>query len=401
MAIDRIRTTLLALFLVSFFFSFFSFSQHISAQNQIKAYEITMNTLQHLRHEQLPLRLLQEMRSLIGNRFTDKKKFEQRLQQLAIPFSSKQYLPLILQYAVMSQLRIQAERFQGAQTKGELIFSGNVKGAVPRENVNFQMEQLTLVSLEGRYEKMFGEGKVELEQWNRNLKTGQIRYVNINPLTNQLQLIEQSLQFRHGLDIKAKQGMVQGDSADVDWHAEASILRGIAGKEQAYVQLNLDEVERQRLWNALEKLPAPSPTPEIIELRAYQMILDQKKNAILLEGNVELERQYESVYLRAERITIQLDENQQIISVQAEQNVCLQQPGRVSKANFSYFSETEQILQLLGGAEAHTGQYSMKGEEINLYLDVSKGAARGNDKTPIEVIVSMGDSTNELPFQCR
>ena len=138
------------------------------------AYELSSNTLIHLRQAGLPLEILRDLRSSVGIRFDTKEDLRAVLQKL--PRSpTTETLEQIEQFAEMRRLQLQAQEFSGDQKKGELVFRGEIQGELTREQLRFRSELLNLVRQE-KYEKMRSEGSVEVEQWDRTLQAGFLFY---------------------------------------------------------------------------------------------------------------------------------------------------------------------------------------------------------------------------------
>ena len=119
----------------------------------------------------------------------------------------------------------------------------------------------------------------------------------------------------------------------------------------------------------------------------------------MFEGNVEMERTPGNLYIHAGKITLHLNESQELQFFQAVQEVCFEQPGRVAKADQASFDENTQTILLEGNAEVQSGQYHLQGNSINLYLDVDKGMAQGDNKAPIQMTV-LGEQSPAI-FSCR
>jgi hypothetical protein len=82
------------------------------------AYELSSNTLIHLRQAGLPLEILRDLQPLIGIRFDTKEDLRAALQKL--PRSpTTEALEQIEQFAEMRRLQLQAQEFSGDQKKGE------------------------------------------------------------------------------------------------------------------------------------------------------------------------------------------------------------------------------------------------------------------------------------------
>jgi len=114
-----------------------------------------------------------------------------------------------------------------------------------------------------------------------------------------------------------------------------------------------------------------------------------------------MERTPEEMFVRAERISLHADKAQRLQFARAEQDVCLQQPGRVARAKRASFDELTKMIVLEGDAEVLSGQYYLRGNRINLFLDVNRGFAQGDETAPIEVTILMNESDAPTSFSCR
>ena len=132
---------------------------------------------------------------------------------------------------------------------------------------------------------------------------------------------------------------------------------------------------------------------------ASRAVLDNNKLKAMFEGDVEMERKSDNLYIQAGKITLKLSKDKELQSIQAERGVCFEQPGRVAKAIQASFDEISQTILLEGSAEVQSGQYHLQGATINLYLDVNKGVAQGANKTPIQMTI-LGAQSSSV-FKCR
>jgi lipopolysaccharide export system protein LptA len=342
------------------------------------------------------------MRALRGTRFESWDALRQALQKLPHP-PNTEALASIEQFAEMRRLQLQAQEFSGDQRKGELTFRGDVRGTVPRENLRFTSELLNLVRLE-LYEKMRSEGQVKVNQWERSLQAGSLFYEQAEvgfegpDLKGPLRMARFSERF----EAESAQGQVTGDLVEFDLERQQVFLRGQDSATPATVLLNLDEVERARLFDALEPVPEPSANPEMVRMKALQATLNNERRRILLEGEVELEKDPEEIRVFGGRIQIDFDALQQVETVYAEREVCVEQPGRVARADYARMNQATQTIMLEGNAEVNSAQYNLKGEAIKLYLDVNRGVAQGDDTSPIQVTIVMDDNAPSAnAFRCR
>ena len=366
------------------------------------AYELSSNTLIHLRQAGLPLEILRDLQSLVGIRFDAKEDLRAALQKL--PHSpTTEALEQIEQFAEMRRLQLQAQEFSGDQKKGELVFRGEVQGELPREQLRFSSELLNLVRQEN-YEKMRSEGSVEVEQWDRTLQAGFLFYERVEEgfANEDIRGPAQILRFNEEFRASAKQGKISGNLMQADLLRQQVLLQGRSEAEPARMELDLDEFRRQQAFNRLEELPPTSDSPETVTLQAAQATLNNQVRRLLLEGAVELFKSPEQLRIYGDRVQVEFDATQQIQTVYAERAVCFEQPGRVARADSVRIEQATQLILLEGNAQVQTDQYNLQGESIKLYMDVSQGVAQGDDNSPIRVTILM-DQPNSASnaFRCR
>ena len=366
------------------------------------AYELSGNTLIHLRQAGLPLEILRDLQSLVGIRFDATEDLRTALQKL--PHSpTTEALEQIEQFAEMRRLQLQAQEFSGDQKKGELVFRGEVQGELPREQLRFSSELLNLVRQEN-YEKMRSEGSVEVEQWDRTLQAGFLFYERVEEgfANEDIRGPAQILRFNEEFRASAKQGKISGNLMQADLLRQQVLLQGRSEAEPARMELDLDEFRRQQAFNRLEELPPTSDSPEMVTLQAAQATLNNQVRRLLLEGAVELFKSPEQLRIYGDRVQVEFDATQQIQTVYAERAVCFEQPGRVARADSVRIEQATQLILLEGNAQVQTDQYNLQGESIKLYMDVSQGVAQGDDNSPIRVTILM-DQPNSASnaFRCR
>ena len=366
------------------------------------AYELSSNTLIHLRQAGLPLEILRDLQSLVGIRFDTEEGLRAALQKL--PRSpTTEVLEQIEQFAEMRRLQLQAQEFSGDQKKGELVFRGEVQGELPREQLRFSSELLNLVRQE-KYEKIRSEGSVELEQWDRTLQAGFLFYERVEEgfANEDVRGPAQILRFNEEFRASAKQGKISSNLMQADLLRQQVLLQGRSEAEPARMELDLDEIRRQQAFNSLEELPPTSDSPEMVTLQAAQATLNNQVRRLLLEGAVELFKSPEQLRIYGGRVQVEFDATQQIQTVYAERAVCFEQPGRVARADSVRMEQATQLILLEGNAQVQTDQYNLQGESIKLYMDVSQGVAQGDDNSPIRVTILM-DQPNSASnaFRCR
>ena len=391
----------------------FSNSKMVIHAMPVREFKVTHNTLDHLMREGLSNKIIAEIALLQNKIFKNQDEF---LDALPKPMTLIEQ-GILLRYASTEQIKIQADEFTTDLKQNAAVFRGNVKGFIPRENIEMTTAKLRLVSgKDTNIEKMVGEGGVQVKQWDREVRSDFAIYTQVN-LENgekeadnikKLPKPQQTLQMQGNVIVKTAQGNVISDNVLLDLLKQHVTLEGLDTSKEGRIRVdaNLSDLEKNRGKKVTE--PGSQNTSEDnsqnsepiqVLLLASRAVLDNKKHQAMFEGNVEMERTPGNLYIHAGKITLHLNESQELQFIQAVQEVCFEQPGRVAKANQASFDEITQTILLEGNAEVQSGQYHLQGNSINLYLDVDKGMAQGDNKAPIQMTV-LGDQAPAI-FACR
>ncbi len=367
-------------------------------------FKITQNTLDHLRREGLPDKLVASMKSMLNQVHMSKEVFHARLADLPVPPRAPLETDLILRYAAMNQLKIQADVFSSDQKTRESVFRGNVKGEIPRENIRFSTSKLRLLlGKENRYERLIGEGGVRVLQWDREVRADHMNYTRgFSAGTSDeenLRLSSETLKLEGSVLLSTKQGMSRSSSLMLDLLKQQAVLEGKTTAENGRIRLEVFPDSLVREKDVETSAAVPNQGRKMV-LQAYRGSLDNLNRRVVFEGEVEMQRIPEDLYVRAGAIHLNFDKDQFLTHASARQAVCMEQPGRVAKAERALFDERKQTVLLEGDVEVESGQYNLKGSTINLYLDVSRGVAQGNDNAPIQMTIVMGGEFNPS-FTCR
>ena len=407
----------------SVFFLFFSIATTEPAWNYRQAslaapasgYEITRNTLDHLQREGFSKALTEMLSPILNTHYLNLKDF---LEALPIQLTKKES-DLLMRYASTQQIKIQADEFSSDLNENAAVFRGNVKGVIPRENIELTTAKLRLVSGKGKnFEKLIGEGGVSVKQWDREVRSDFAIYTQIDledqtpdtdsAETKSIETPQQTLQLQGNVIMKASQGSVISKTVFVDILRQHATLEGkdTSKEGRIKVEANLSELETNRKEQS-SKIKTQEEETENQEkteqkkvlLLASRGVLDNIKHLAMFEGDVEMERTPDNLYIHAGKITLRLNELQELQSIRAEQGVCFEQPGRVAKADKANFDEIKKTILLEGSAEVQSGKYHLQGNTINLYLDVNKGIAQGDNKAPIQMTI-LGEQAPAI-FACR
>ncbi|MDP6329677.1 MAG: LptA/OstA family protein [SAR324 cluster bacterium] len=368
-------------------------------------YLINRNTLDHLNREGLPEKLVQSMAPLLEKVFPSREAFLKVLGELEVPPRAPLETDIILRYSAMDQITIQAETFSSDQISRESIFKGNVQGKIPRENILFSTAKLRMLIGEfNSYERLIGEGGIRVEQWDREVRGDYLNYTRVfdnnsqdmqNPTPD-----DETLKLEGSVQISAAQGKARSSTLFLDLLNQEAVLEGKSAKGSERVRI---EAYPDRLSKGAEGQtttdPSTSPAREIV-VQAARASLENKKRRIILEGAVEMQRMPEDFFLSSGILQLLYDEEQMLTEANARQSVCIEQPGRVARADLARVDELKQTIRLEGNAEVDSGQYNLQGSQINLFLDVNRGVAQGDGNAPIQMKMKMGGEFTPA-FRCR
>ena len=377
------------------------------------SFKITRNTLDHLQREGFTKALTTMFVPMLDKTYQNRKDF---LEAFPI-FLGPEQRETIIRYASTEQIKIQADEFSSDLNENAAVFRGNVKGYIPRENIELTTAKLHLVSGPGSdFEKLIGEGGIQVKQWDREVRSDYAVYTKIDlelteadadsTVAKKIRAPQQTMELQGNVLMKATQGTVRSDTVLLDLLRQHATLEGqdTSKEGRIRVEANLSELEtnRENQDSAVQETGDETQTisePRKVILLASRAVLDNFKHQAMFEGDVEMERTPDNLYIHAGKITLRLSELQELQSIQAEQEVCFEQPGRVAKANRVSFDETSQTILLEGDAEVQSGKFHLQGTTINLYLDVNKGVAQGANKAPIQMTI-LGAQSPSI-FKCR
>ena len=380
----------------------------VSLASPAVGFKVTRNTLDHLQREGLSKALTSMLSPMLGIIYPNRKDF---LNALPIMLAPKD-LKILFRYASTEQIKIHADEFSSDLNENAAVFRGNVKGVIPRENIELTTAKLRLISgKSSNFEKLIGEGGVQVKQWDREMRSDFAIYTQVDlekqtpdtdsSATKKTRPPQKTLQLQGNVIMKATQGKVSSNTALLDLlHQHATLEGQNTSKEgRIRVEANLTELEKtERPKDATSEEPANGEQTKVL-LFASRAVLDNKKHQAMFEGKVEMERTPDNLYIRAGKISLLLGELQELLFIRAEQGVCFEQPGRVAKADQASFDEITQTILLESNAEVQSGKYHLQGNTINLYLDVNKGVAQGDNKAPIQMTI-LGEESPAI-FTCR
>ena len=387
----------------------------VSFASPLNSFKVTRNTLDHLQREGFSKALTARFTPMLDKVYLNRTEFLDALPIFLVP----KQRDIILRYATTEQIKIQADEFSSDLNENAAVFRGNVKGIIPRENIELTTAKLRLVSgLDSNFEKLIGEGGVQVKQWDREARSDFAIYTQVGldkksadtdtSSTKKIRTPQQTLLMQGNVILKAAQGNVRSDSVLLDLLRQHATLEGqdTSKEGRIRVEANLSDLEtnRGKLESETKTSESGNENPQKSEPRkvlllASRAVLDNKKHQAMFEGDVEMERTPDKLYIHAGKITLRLSQSQELQSIQAEQEVCFEQPGRVAKADRASFDEISRTILLEGNAEVQSGKFHLQGTTINLYLDVNKGMAQGANKAPIQMTI-LGAQSPSI-FTCR
>ena len=407
------RKTIKILSTVLFFFGLVTTEKiwnlnQVSLASPAESFIVTRNTLDHLQREGFSNALTSMLSPMIDIVYQNRKDF---LNALPIILAPKN-LEILFRYASTEQIKIQADEFSSDFDENAAVFRGNVKGIIPRENIELTTAKLRLVSgKSSNFEKLIGEGGVQVKQWDREMRSDFAIYTQLDfekqtpdadsSAINKIRTPQKTLQLQGNVIIKATQGMVYSNTAFFDLLHQHATLEGqnTSNEGRIQVEANLTELEKtDSTQDATSKGSANRKQTKVV-LLASRAVLDNKKHQAMFEGKVEMERTPDKLYIRAGKISLLLGDLQELLFINAEQDVCFEQPGRVAKADRASFDEITRTILLESNSEVQSGKYHLQGNTINLNLDVNKGVAQGDNKAPIQMTI-LGKESPAI-FTCR
>ena len=361
----------------------------INANQQAENFRITEKTLQTLRQENVPQSLLDALSPLLNQLYTSETEFLKILQGVRDPernASQAEHIDLILKHAMLNKLWVRSEKTEVDLEKGESLLTGSVQGGIPKDDIIFSADKVRIVT-EGskRYNKIIADNNVQVIQLQRKVTSDRAIY---DRATQKLDLL--------GSIVIEDEGIVlYGSTAYLDRRAGVS---EVVGDSNHRVKVEY------RLKDAGTSSEVPDPPPSIIQ--AQRALIDNQKMQAIFEGNVEITRPQLDLYLKAGKIVLLFNEDRELVASIAEQDVCLQQPGRAARAEKAHVSETDQKIILEGDAEINREGIYLKGPTINLFLDVEQGEAIGDSATLVQMIIPLDEesadqTSSDQYFNCH
>lgn len=237
------------------------------------------------------------------------------------------------------------------------------------------------------YNRIIGEPKVHIEKEDYVLDANYAVYIRI----------QKRLELKGNVFISGRNNTLRGATASLNELLQTFEIKGDL-KEGVMIPASGKLLVREEDSNPTDM--------RLSEVYAQRIFGEKRKNQVVLEGNVIMIQPQRELYLKAGTLLLQLNANNEVRSMHAEQSVCIEQPGRVARAAKAHFDEVAKTILLEGNAQAYSNDTQITGETLLLYMDVGKGQVKGNSRSPIQVTLSLEENTMQRkplpkPFSCR
>ena len=375
---QRIKRSLFSLIFLCFVAGS-SFASSVFA-NPNDQFEVTTPVLKELKSKEVSSSFLQDLGSLRGTIFDSEKEFRETVNNLPNASTNSMILNTVVDLARINRLIVQSDEFTGDLYAGESTFQGNVLGKLLHYQTDFSARKIRIFS-QGKqpYERVIGEGDVRIKRKEYLMESDYVVY----------QRKDETLRLKGAVLLQNRNLRITGDEAVLEISKEIATIEGIKSPTNAKGKIEL----RFNNQGNTEK--------NVVTIEARRGELNQRQNSASLEGEVQMRRVLHDLYMTAGKIVVKANEQREITSAKAEQKVCIKQPGRIARAEKASFNEVAQTIRLEGNAFVNTGKYNLQGNVINLFLDVSKGEAQGDQNNPIQFVFSPNALEQKEMISCQ
>ncbi|MBF0279265.1 MAG: hypothetical protein HQM13_15830 [SAR324 cluster bacterium] len=374
----------ISLFLLIFLLGIRAQQMPLFAADSVESFIIIDETLKKYKKEKFPQSLLTALNPILNRFYTSKEEFLKALKQLKNFSFKPNQLEVILKHAIRKDSWLLSNGVTLDLKTGESVLTGNVRGGFPKEDITFTADKGRVVT-EGsqRFNKFVLENNVHIWQSKRDITADRVIYNRTSQLLDLVGNI---------VVVDKQQGVtLNGETATLNQQQEKIEVRG---------QNNSNTKQRVRVEYHPKQLAGSEKSagiqPDVI--LAEQAVLDNKQRKSTFEGNVELDYPQRNLYMTAGSILLIFDEKQELLSSHAEQNVCIEQPGRAARADTADIDEPKQTIHLEGNFKMSRGGIYMDAPRFTLFLDVEKGEAVGDSESPIRMILPLDEpSSKQVP----
>lgn len=348
-------------------------------------FKITPKVLEELDQAKLAPSLQEKLNPLVNQLYTSDADLLAALRAISPPPTPEE-LALIVKYARVNNLLIRADSMDVNRKTGTGLLEGNVYVEQFRDDIKLEASRVQILSENSeRFNKFIADTNVHIQQLENDVTADHAVYNR----TTQL------IQFTGNIVLKNLQLTLSGDSGFLDRNQGITEIKGREGG---------GETSRAKLLFVVEEqgIEAPLSEQKPSTLQAQRIHFTRAKNQGTFEGQIELYRPQRELFLTAGKAILDFTEDQELSKIYAEQGVCIEQPGRIVRADRAYFDEASQEIRLEGNAQVGGEASHLRGNTLRMWLDVEKGEARGeDDNTQLEMTINLDGQNLQIVKPCR
>lgn len=122
-----------------------------------------------------------------------------------------------------------------------------------------------------------------------------------------------------------------------------------------------------------------------IDISSRQLEVFQDRQQSVFSGDVVVVQAEKT--LRADRLTVFFDDQNQIRRIEAEGSVQIIDPLRTARGDRGIYDQQENALYLFGHAEVSQGENRVAGDEIILYLNENRSVVKSSDSGRVRALI--------------
>ena len=131
---------------------------------------------------------------------------------------------------------------------------------------------------------------------------------------------------------------------------------------------------------------------------AQKAVLEETLGRADISGGVRIRQKLRELNLTAESVSLFFTEDNELDSFRAEGNVVVLQPDRKLQADTAISQNNMETILLLGNTKvAHTGQFDISADRMEVYTQVDRGLVKSsNQQKPITLTMDLGANSPYL-----
>jgi len=179
-----------------------------------------------------------------------------------------------------------------------------------------------------------------------------------------------------GVIIGNDQARIEGDRAVYDTETQEAKLQAQPNQQLHFLfhQQNPDD---------------PSAPTEVTGV-ADEIRVFREQNKAILQGHVQVYDPVEPSQFTAGRVVVFFDDTNQLDEMTASGGFTMKQPGRESTSRRAVLSYNTRLISLLGNAKVQqAGEGEVRGDRVEMHMDVKKGFVRGKRKKPLRIEIPL------------